>query len=167
MDRRRPRGAACTRLSLSSDDRGMRVICPTCQILPLPSRWRMTLNKKLRARRARSGVIGAVQSHSKKYSGFPNTQIALYRQPSRPTEGRIRIVRDAGRDAVDAGSVGRVTGSQGGFIIRERSLGTQDERCCCVRQKRVVLAPHGWRQVSRRRSRPNRASGQPLFVGRR
>jgi hypothetical protein len=37
-----------------------------------------------------------------KYSDFPKTQISLYPQPSRPTEGRLAIVTDAGRDAVDA-----------------------------------------------------------------
>ena len=43
-----------------------------------------------------------VQPHLKKYSDFQKTQISLYPSPSRPTEGRLAIVTDAGRDAVDA-----------------------------------------------------------------
>src|SRR5882724_286991 len=41
-----------------------------------------------------------------KYFGFSEMQIRLYDSLSRPTEGRIRIVRDAGRDAVDAAASG-------------------------------------------------------------
>jgi hypothetical protein len=44
-----------------------------------------------------------VQSHPKKYSGFPKSRIALYPRPSTPHEGRIAIVTDAGLDAMDAG----------------------------------------------------------------
>jgi hypothetical protein len=47
-------------------------------------------------------VICPVQSHSKKYSGFPKSQISLYVRPSTPLEGRIAIVTDAGLDAVAA-----------------------------------------------------------------
>jgi hypothetical protein len=47
-------------------------------------------------------IDSLVQPPLKKYSGFPKEQITLYRQPSRPTEGRLAIVTDAGRDAVDA-----------------------------------------------------------------
>ena len=43
-----------------------------------------------------------VQPLLQKYSDFPKTQISLYPLPSRPTEGRLAIVTDAGRDAVDA-----------------------------------------------------------------
>ena len=38
----------------------------------------------------------------------------LYPPPSRPMEGRIAIVTDAGRDAVDAAASGDVRGWQGG-----------------------------------------------------
>jgi hypothetical protein len=48
-------------------------------------------------------LILAAQSSREKYSDFPKPQISLYRQPSRPTEGRLAIVTDAGRDAMDAG----------------------------------------------------------------
>jgi hypothetical protein len=44
-----------------------------------------------------------VQSHLKKYSGFPKSQISLYPPPSTPPKGRIAIVTDAGLDAVAAG----------------------------------------------------------------
>jgi hypothetical protein len=43
-----------------------------------------------------------VQPCLQKYSGFPKNQITLYSPPSRPTEGRLAIVANAGRDAVDA-----------------------------------------------------------------
>jgi hypothetical protein len=43
-----------------------------------------------------------VQPFLQKYSDFQKTQISLYPLLSRPTEGRIAIVTDAGRDAVDA-----------------------------------------------------------------
>src|SRR3979490_415890 len=48
------------------------------------------------------------------------------RPPSRPTEGRIRIVRDAGRDAVDAAASGGQVNCRAGFGLsqtRERSNG--------------------------------------------
>jgi hypothetical protein len=43
-----------------------------------------------------------VQSHPKKYSGFPKPQITFITPPSTPLEGRIAIVTDAGLDAMDA-----------------------------------------------------------------
>ena len=46
-----------------------------------------------------------VQSRSKKYSGFPKSQISLYPRPSTPLEGRIAIVTDAGLDAMDAAAL--------------------------------------------------------------
>jgi hypothetical protein len=48
-----------------------------------------------------------VQPSRKKYSAFPNTQISSITLPSRPTEGRLAIVTDAGRDAVDAAASAR------------------------------------------------------------
>jgi hypothetical protein len=45
---------------------------------------------------------GSVQPPLKKYSGFPKEQITCIFSPSRPTEGRLAIVTDAGRDAMDA-----------------------------------------------------------------
>ena len=43
-----------------------------------------------------------VQPLREKYSDFPKTQITSIIHASRPTEGRLAIVTDAGRDAVDA-----------------------------------------------------------------
>jgi hypothetical protein len=51
---------------------------------------------------SRIKLILSVQSHPKKYSDFPKSQITLYRRPSTPLEGRIAIVTDAGLDAMDA-----------------------------------------------------------------
>jgi hypothetical protein len=51
----------------------------------------------------------------------PETAIDI--SPSRPTEGRIRIVRDAGRDAVDAAALGAQANCRAGFGLsrtRER-----------------------------------------------
>src|SRR5437660_7123922 len=50
----------------------------------------------------RINVIWAVQSHFKKHSVSDLTQIKLITAPSRPNEGRLAIVTNAGRDAVDA-----------------------------------------------------------------
>src|ERR1700682_3459767 len=50
----------------------------------------------------------------------------IYTSPSRPTEGRIRIVRDAGRDAVDAAASGVKRDGRAGLGLsqtRERSNG--------------------------------------------
>jgi hypothetical protein len=44
-----------------------------------------------------------VQPRSKKYFCFSETKSLVYPPPSCPTEGRIAIVTDAGRDAVDVG----------------------------------------------------------------
>jgi len=51
--------------------------------------------------------------------------------PSRPLEGRLAIVTNAGRDAVDADA-------------------TQDERREGGRRSRVVLMPRRWRQALRK-----------------
>ena len=52
------------------------------------------------ARRANQQI--PVQPLSKKYSDFPKEQISFISPLSRPTEGRLAIVTNAGRDAVDA-----------------------------------------------------------------
>jgi hypothetical protein len=57
-----------------------------------------------------------VQPHLKKYSDFQNTQISLSPSPSRPTEGRLAIVTNAGRDAVDAAASAR-------SVVAGRSFG--------------------------------------------
>jgi hypothetical protein len=77
-----------------------------------------------------------------KYSDLPKTQITLYPPPSRPTEGRLAIVTDAGRDAVDAGSA-------------------FDERRGRGRQNRVVLTPRRWRQVGENKFSPMTVTKKP------
>jgi hypothetical protein len=47
-------------------------------------------------------AILPVQICAQKYSAFPVGQINSTTHPSRPTEGRIAIVTNAGWDAVDA-----------------------------------------------------------------
>ncbi len=78
------------RTGLSGDDgaRPCPVGCGPASDLPDGSNFRISEN--------------AVQPLSQKYSDFQKTQISLYPWPSRPTEGRLAIVTDAGRDAVDA-----------------------------------------------------------------
>jgi len=50
----------------------------------------------------RINVIWAVQSHFQKYWRFSPKQITSLVAPSRFNEGRLAIVTNAGRDAVDA-----------------------------------------------------------------
>jgi hypothetical protein len=50
----------------------------------------------------RINLICPVQSHLQKYSFGRFTQIKIITAPSRPNEGRLAIVTNAGRDAVDA-----------------------------------------------------------------
>src|ERR1700720_3684010 len=44
-----------------------------------------------------------VQPFSKNISVFPKCKSGVYFAPSRPTRGRLAIVTNAGRDAMDAG----------------------------------------------------------------
>src|ERR1700681_83906 len=80
-------------------------------------------------------VICPVQSHLQKYFRSRLTQITSISAaiPSH-TEGRIAIVTDVGRDAVDAGSA-------------------LDESCCRGRRSRVVLTPRRRRQVCEKKRR--------------
>jgi hypothetical protein len=58
-----------------------------------------------------------VQPPSQKYSAFPKTQITpITSAVSTHQKGRIAIVTDAGRDAVDAAASGVQLGSQGGLL---------------------------------------------------
>jgi len=63
-----------------------------------------------------------------KIFGFSEIANQFILTPSRPTEGRLAIVTDAGRDAVDAD-------------------GAKDESTWGGRRSRVVLTPRRWRQV--------------------
>jgi hypothetical protein len=53
----------------------------------------------------RFNLIWPVQSRLQKDSALPLTQIKSISLLSRPTEGRLAIVTDAGRDAVDAAAL--------------------------------------------------------------
>ena len=76
-----------------------------------------------------------------------------------PLEGRIAIVTNAGRDAVDARAPGALA-IAGRDEPRERSAGVQDDRRLSGRQSRVVLAPvAGVKSVEA--SRPDRALYKP------
>jgi hypothetical protein len=66
-----------------------------------PARAGVALREKTNLSR-RISLFLPVQSPLQKYFWFSETQIKLYRFPSHPTEGRIMIVTNAGRDAVDA-----------------------------------------------------------------
>jgi len=61
-------------------------------------------------------LIWAVQSCLQKNFASGLTQINSMISPSRPTEGRLAIVTEAGRDAVDAAASGDARGWQGGSI---------------------------------------------------
>ena len=58
------------------------------------------------------GCLSSPDARNISSSGL--TQITALIPPSRPTEGRIAIVTDAGRDAVDAAALKHAKGSQGG-----------------------------------------------------
>jgi hypothetical protein len=58
-------------------------------------------------------------------------------------EGRIAIVTNAGRTAVDVDHVG-AKGFAGRATVSE--AGAHTTGVICVRPNRVVLAPAGWRQ---------------------
>ena len=73
------------------------------------------------------GLLTGLSSHffgfSEKYL-LPPDQIKSRTLASRPTEGRIRIVRDAGWDAVDAAALGAQRDGRAGWRkARERSNG--------------------------------------------
>src|SRR5450631_2498755 len=108
-----------------------------------------------------TGVSSLISDFPKNISVFTHPKSPLSLLPSRPERGayhdrhgrwggmrwtRQRFARD--------GIAGRV----------ERSVSDQqhaDERCCSVRQNRVVLTPRRWRQVLRRFYRPYRAVTKP------
>jgi hypothetical protein len=89
---------------------------------------------------------------AQKHSAFARAKITSISAPSRPTEGRSRSSRNAGRDTMDA---------------NRRST----RRGVCGRRSRVVLTPRRWRQVLRGNSQsdggkrarsPGRARRKPL-----
>ncbi len=64
----------------------------------------------------------------------------MHRRPT-PLEGRIAIVTDAGRDAVDAAALGAQRESQGEMNLVSDKTACGRQMLACVRQSRVVLAP--------------------------
>src|SRR6266436_7278340 len=102
-------------------------------------------------------LIWAVQPCLQKHFASGLTQINSMISPSCPTEGRLAIVTDAGRDAVDAAASGDARGWQGGSIrARELTNGTRTNGAFRGRQSRVVLAPVAGVKFAEA-SRPNRA----------
>jgi hypothetical protein len=89
----------------------------------------------------RFNLIWVVQSPLAKIFRFPFTPNQwLFRAVSTREEGRIAIVTDAGRDAVDAAASARkMVAGRGRTRERFTSRKTNDARC--VRQNRVVLTP--------------------------
>jgi hypothetical protein len=81
---------------------------------------------------------------------FRRPKSPLYPPPSRPTRGALAIVTDAGRDAVDASGASderarlRLRQNFGGRVPGPAKALAWTVR---GRRSRVVLTPHGWRQV--------------------
>jgi hypothetical protein len=61
----------------------------------------------------------AVQSCFQKYFHSRFTQIKSISPPSHSSEGRIAIVTDAGRDAVDAAALGARRDGRAGFPVSD------------------------------------------------
>jgi hypothetical protein len=90
----------------------------------------------------RFSAILPVQSSLEKYSRSRFNQIKSISLASHPHEGRIAIVTDAGRDAVDAAASGARWGGRAGWRkAREQSPGVLTNDAGCGRQSRVVLTP--------------------------
>src|SRR5712691_11320567 len=71
-----------------------------------------------------TGLSSLISDFPKNISVPTHPKSHLQLSPSRPTEGRIRIVRDAGWDAVDAAALGAQRGCRAGWRkARERSNG--------------------------------------------
>jgi hypothetical protein len=87
----------------------------------------------------------------------------LHLQLSRSGRGALAIVTNVGTGCGGRGSVGAWSCWQGGLRFRERTQ-RADERCCCVRQNRVVLTPQ-WLVSSLRR--PVGPTGRGLALIRR
>jgi len=105
------------------DNRPAQVICPSGSLL--------------------TGVSSPI---CKNISISAHPKSLLQPSPSHPTEGRIAIVTDAGRDAVDAAAFcARWDCRAGDEPVSDQQHA--DERCCCGRRNRVVLTPRRWRQV--------------------
>jgi hypothetical protein len=90
---------------------------------------------------------GIGQRAGRRYSTLPKFGYGVCVASTRPKkEGRIAIVTNAGRAAVDAGHVGAESFA-GRATVSEAAAHTIG--VIGVRQNRVVLAPAGWRQALR------------------
>jgi hypothetical protein len=78
-----------------------------------------------------------VKRPRKKYFAFTEIEIGLYAAPSRALEGRVAIVTNVVRDAMDVQAA-------------------QDVRGRCGRRNRVVLISRRWDQASRKTFRGER-----------
>ncbi|WP_247769790.1 hypothetical protein [Bradyrhizobium sp. 192] len=88
-----------------------------------------------------------VNARRQKYSTLPKFGNGVCVASTRPKEeGRIAIVTNAGRAAVDAGHVGAES-FVGRATVSEAAAHTIG--VIGVRQNRVVLTPAGWRQALR------------------
>jgi hypothetical protein len=135
-----------------------------------PAEQKRTTDNKTRSSDLPVGrfVDRAVQPPLQKYfASVVGRNISMSPAIPSHTEGRFAIVTDVGhgmrwtrqrlaRDGI-AGLVERL-------VSDHRHA---DERCCCVRQNRVVLTPRRWRQVLRSLSRPNRALDKTISARRR
>ena len=102
------------------------------------------------------------------FSPDPN-QIYIHCRPV-PREGRIAIVTDVGRDAVDAAASGVRRDRTGGLHARERSPSALTNDAARGRRSRVVLTPRRRRQVCGRQVGPTgcgRASYPQMTVTRK
>src|SRR6266700_3745747 len=117
--------------------------------------------KKSRARRARSGVIWAVQPHRKKYSDFQKYESGLLGSPSRPARGALReSSRTLGWDAVDAAAL-RAQGMAG----RANLVSCPSARGRTELQRTAKACGPGtrcWCQVGEGSRQPNRARGPSI-----
>src|SRR5260370_38467244 len=98
----------------------------------------------------------SVQPSSEKYSASALTKINLITPPVSPPEGRLAIVTNAGRDAVDAtASASTVVAGRAFGLVS--GLQPANERRCCGRRSRVVLTPPRWSHGLRRAFTPHLA----------
>src|SRR6266849_1621589 len=109
--------------------------------LPLAERVKL-LNRFNRIARRANHLISCPAPFAKIFRFAPDPNHFYIPCRLVPNEGRIAIVTDAGRDAVDAAASGDVRGWQGGSIkARELTNGTRTNGAFRGRQNRVVLAP--------------------------
>jgi hypothetical protein len=115
----------------------------------LPDRAEQWPTAPLLAIRRRANRQISVQPRFEKYSAFAIAKITSIESPVSLSDGRLVIVTDVGRDAVDAtaASARKWSRRAGPYRACERSSGTQTNGAGRGQQNRVVLTPRRWRQV--------------------